>query len=96
MIKKLLVAGLVGSALASLAASPVQAAKCTNDVFNKVMNGGKLIAGVKADYKPWGFRDEDGKLVGMEVDMAQDVADALGVDAEDWMEPPEQEWRQRR
>ena len=33
----------------------------------------------KADYKPWGFRDSSGKLVGMEVDMAKDVAKALGV-----------------
>jgi polar amino acid transport system substrate-binding protein len=41
-----------------------------------------MVVGVKADYKPWGFRDENGKLVGMEADMAQDVADAMGVDLE--------------
>jgi polar amino acid transport system substrate-binding protein len=40
------------------------------------------VVGVKADYKPWGFRDSSGKLVGMEIDMAQDVADALGVKLE--------------
>ncbi len=51
-----------------------------NDRFMKVLKRGTLIVGVKADYKPWGFRDSDGKLVGMEIDMAQDVADALGVD----------------
>ncbi len=45
----------------------------------KVLDRGKLVVGVKADYKPWGFRDSSGKLVGMEIDMAQDVADALGV-----------------
>ena len=44
------------------------------------MDRGTLVVGVKADYKPWGFRDSDGKLVGMEIDMAQDVADALGVE----------------
>lgn len=82
MFKKTLTAGLIGGLLAGLAATPAQAAKCSNEVFNKVMSGGKLIVGVKADYKPWGFRDESGKLVGMEVDMAQDVADALGVELE--------------
>ncbi len=51
-----------------------------NDRFMKMLKRGTLIVGVKADYKPWGFRDSDGKLIGMEIDMAQDVADALGVD----------------
>ncbi len=63
----------------TLAATQVNAA---NDRFKKVLDRGKLVVGVKADYKPWGFRDSSGKLVGMEIDMAQDVADALGVKLE--------------
>lgn len=82
MLNKFVTAGIIGSALATLALQPAQAAQCTNDVFKKVMEGGKIIIGVKADYKPWGFRDESGKVVGMEADMAQDVADALGVELE--------------
>ena len=46
------------------------------------MERGKLIVGVKADYKPWGFRDSSGKIVGMEADMAKDVADTMGLDLE--------------
>ena len=68
----------VGLALA-LSASQAQA---QNDRFKKVLDRGTLVVGVKADYKPWGFRNADGKLVGMEIDMAQDVADALGVKLE--------------
>ena len=60
----------------------VSAAQCTNEVWNKVMSRGKLVVGVKADYKPWGFRDESGAIVGMEIDMAQLVADAMGVELE--------------
>ena len=60
----------------------VSAAQCTNEVWNKVMSRGKLVVGVKADYKPWGYRDESGNIVGMEVDMAQLVADAMGVELE--------------
>jgi len=35
----------------------------------------KLIVGVKADYKPYGFRDTSGKVVGIEPELAQDVSD---------------------
>ena len=44
------------------------------------MERGKIVVGVKADYKPWGFRDSDGSLVGMEIDMAREVADKMGVE----------------
>lgn len=64
------------------AAVPASAESCSNDVWNKVMERSKLVVGVKADYKPWGFRDPNGDLVGMEIDMAQDVADAMGVELE--------------
>ncbi|MCP5149702.1 MAG: transporter substrate-binding domain-containing protein [Ectothiorhodospiraceae bacterium] len=63
-------------------ASGTASAACTNDVWNKVMSRGKIVVGVKADYKPWGFRNESGEVVGMEVDMAKDVAEAMGVELE--------------
>jgi len=63
----------------ALAATQADAA---NDRFKKVLERGKIVVGVKADYKPWGFRDSSGKLVGMEIDMAKDVAHALGVELE--------------
>ena len=68
----------VGLALA-LSAGQAQA---QNDRFKKALERGTLVVGVKADYKPWGFRDSSGAIVGMEIDMAQDVADALGVKLE--------------
>jgi polar amino acid transport system substrate-binding protein len=57
-------------------------ANADNERFKRVLERGKVVVGVKADYKPWGFRDPSGKLIGMEIDMAQDVADALGVELE--------------
>jgi len=77
-----LIIGLAVSALALGAAATAGAAQCTNDVWKKVMERGKIVVGVKADYKPWGFRDDSGNLVGMEMDMARDVADAMGVELE--------------
>lgn len=55
---------------------------CTNDVWNRVMERGVLVAGVKADYKPWGFRESDGEIVGMEPDLVASVAEVMGVDYE--------------
>ena len=80
-MKKALCVGLA-AAFTAASISTAVAAQCTNERFNKVMERGKLIVGVKADYKPWGYRDTSGKIIGMEADMAQAVADTLGVDLE--------------
>lgn len=69
-------------ALVAGVAMATTTADAANDRFMKVLERGKLVVGVKADYKPWGFRDSNGKLVGMEIDMANDVAKALGVNLE--------------
>ena len=71
----------IGASIA-MASAGVYAAECSNDVWNKVMSRGKMVVGVKADYKPWGFRNESGAIVGMEIDMAQAAADAMGVELE--------------
>jgi len=79
-MKKLL--GTVAIMALTVQSTAVAAAECTNDVWNKVMESGKITIGVKADYKPWAYRDEGGELVGMEIDMANEVAAAMGVEAE--------------
>ena len=71
----------IASAALLLVSASSQAA-CSNDTWNKVMSRGKMVVGVKADYKPWGYRDSSGKIVGMEIDMAQIAADAMGVKLE--------------
>ena len=79
-MKKLVLAA-AGVAVA-LGSTSALAAPCKNEVWKKVMARGTLVVGVKADYKPWGYRDASGKIVGMEADMAKDVADAMGVKLE--------------
>lgn len=80
-MKKLL-ATVAASAVALSAAGATAAALCTNDTWNKIMDRGKISIGVKPDYKPWGYLGSDGQLIGMEIDMAQDIADTLGVELE--------------
>ena len=79
-LQKLVVAGFVAATLGGI--SSVAQAACTNDTWNKVMSRGKIVVGVKADYKPWGYRNTDGSIIGMEIDVAQAAADAMGVELE--------------
>jgi len=59
---------IAGALALTTISSAAIAASCTNDTWNKVME--------------WGYRNSDGGLVGMEIDMAKDVADKMGVDVE--------------
>ena len=52
------------------------------DALDDIKKRGTLIVGVKADYKPYGFRDPSGAIVGIEPDLAADVAKRLGVKLE--------------
>jgi polar amino acid transport system substrate-binding protein len=71
---------ICSTTLGSLA--PAYAASCTNETWSKLRERSKIVVGIKSDAKPWGFIDTDGKLVGMEADMAREVADTIGVDLE--------------
>jgi polar amino acid transport system substrate-binding protein len=65
-------------ALAFAAVVPASA----QDTMAKIKQRGTLIVGSKADYKPFGFRDPSGQIVGLEPDMAAAVAKKLGVKLE--------------
>lgn len=41
---------------------------------------GHIIVGVKSDYQPYGYQDENGLLKGLEVALAEDIAARLNVD----------------
>lgn len=50
------------------------------DILDEIQERGELVVGVKADYRPYGYLNEAGEIVGIEPELAQDVADRLGVD----------------
>lgn len=52
------------------------------DTLADIKSRGKLIVGVKQDYKPYGYLDTSGKIIGFEPDLAADVAKRLGVTLE--------------
>ena len=74
---KLLLTAAAAVIGAALAAAPAAA-----QTLEKIKQRGVLVVGSKADYKPFGFRDPSGAIVGFEPDIAKYVADKLGVKLE--------------
>ena len=68
----------LATGIATLATAAVTGSAAA-DAIDDIRKRGTLIVGVKADYAPYGFLDSSGKVVGLEPDLAQDVADTLGV-----------------
>lgn len=78
------VVGLGGGvpAPASAQAPAAQPQAQASDTMQRILREGRLRVGVRADYRPWGFRNPSGEFEGMEIQMARDVARTLGVQPE--------------
>lgn len=72
------VAALVALGLVCVAQAPARA----QDELQQIKSKGVLTVGVKADYPPYGYREPDGTIAGIEPDLARDLAKRLGVKAE--------------
>ena len=77
MFKRVFKTAILATAMVGMAASIA-----TADVIDDIKARGKLIVGVKADYKPYGFREPSGAIIGIEPDLAKEVAAKLGVELE--------------
>lgn len=77
MIGALLTASLVGS-LAGIACSAAQ----EDDSLKAVQEAGVLKIGTEGTYAPYSYHDEDGNLTGFDIEIAEKVAEKLGVEAE--------------
>jgi polar amino acid transport system substrate-binding protein len=73
---------LIAAGIAVLAGFAITAGAAVAQTLDKIKQRGVLVVGSKADYKPFGFRDPAGNIVGFEPDLAKDVADRLGVKLE--------------
>lgn len=77
MFERALLAFSAAALAAALAAAPAAA-----QTLDKIKQRGVIVVGVKADYKPFGFRDPNGAIIGFEPSIAKDVAAKLGVKLE--------------
>ncbi|MGU3660688.1 MULTISPECIES: transporter substrate-binding domain-containing protein [unclassified Methylobacterium] len=80
-IRTLLTTGAM-AALAALSTTALPGRATAADGVDAIKKRGTLIVGVKADYKPFGFRDPSGTIIGLEPDLAADLAKRLGVKLE--------------
>ncbi|MGE6368936.1 amino acid ABC transporter substrate-binding protein [Planococcus kocurii] len=58
------------------------ASKSEDDVLAKVQEEGTLVIGTEGTYPPFTFHNASGELTGFDVEIAREVADRLGVEAE--------------
>ncbi len=75
-----LLVGLVGLLALGLwpQAAPAQQA-APQDTLQAVIKRGELIVGTFDFFPPWGYRDAQNNLVGMDVDIAKDLAEQMKV-----------------
>lgn len=67
--------------LANMASASAQTAPGAkpSSVLDAIKKRGEIAVGIKADFPLFGARDASGNVVGFEVDLAQNLADRLGV-----------------
>src|SRR5436305_14229932 len=73
---------LLLTAAAVVIVTVLAAAPAAAQTLEKIKQRGVIVVGSKADYKPFGFRDPAGTIVGFEPDLAKDIADRLGAKLE--------------
>ena len=71
--------GVLALLLWPYAAKAGEAGPQMEDNLNTVIKRGELIVGSFDFFPPWGFRDAQNNLVGMDVDIAKELADVLKV-----------------
>ena len=64
------------------AGAGADSASAGDDLLAKIQNSGKLVIAMEGNWAPWTYENEDGELVGFEVEVSRAVAEKLGVTPE--------------
>lgn len=87
-MKKLILAFLSIMLVAILVAGCGGSDNKPKDAPKETAKAKKIVIGLDDNFPPMGFRDKDGKLTGFDIEMAQEAAKRMGVEAEfkpiDW------------
>ena len=82
-MRKFLAAALIFATLIATACGENESENVDNMNYKKV-----LVIGIDDEFAPMGFRDEQGKIIGFDIDLAEEAAKRLGVQIEfrpiDW------------
>ena len=87
IFKKILSVAMIGGLTLSLAGCGAKTAKenGSSDKVARIKESGKLVVGLSADYAPYEFhimKDGKDQIVGLDIDIAKEVAKNLEVDLE--------------
>ncbi|GAB6181530.1 amino acid ABC transporter substrate-binding protein [Desulfotomaculum defluvii] len=58
------------------------AAQTEKNTFEQIKEKGVIVAGLDDTFAPMGYRDENNKLVGFDIDMGEEIAKRLGIKIE--------------
>lgn len=58
-----------------------QASDAGDDLLARIQDKGEIVVAMEGTWAPWTYHDESGALVGYDVEVAQAIADHLGVKA---------------
>ena len=56
-------------------------AETTDDLLSQIQQKGEIVIATEGTWSPWTYHDENDTLVGFDVEVAQRIADKLGVKA---------------
>lgn len=70
------------TAASGTAAESTTVAEAADEALAKIQEAGVLTIGTEGTYAPYSYHDESGKLVGFDVEIAELIAEKLGVKAE--------------
>lgn len=76
---------IIGCGATNTSSSSSSSGSASESALEKIEKDGKLVVGTSADYPPYEFHatvDGNDKIVGFDMDIAQEVADDLGVKLE--------------
>ncbi len=74
--------GGAGNSAAGSAGTGAEANGLGSDQLARIREAGKITVAMEGTWAPWTYHDETDKLVGFDVEVAQQIAGKLGVEAE--------------
>ena len=75
-------AGALAAGMLLLAGCGGKTDGTSGDQLARIQEAGKLVVAMEGTWAPWTYHDESDKLVGFDVEVAQKIAEKLGVQAE--------------
>ena len=79
LLKKICAAAVLVSTLTGVSALADDINLWKKSTLNKILERNELIVGMNPEYMPFNMKDKKGRIIGYDVDMAKNMAKAMGV-----------------